>query len=108
VPRVAEFERARVERVSDDFIRVSLTYGFMEQPDVPRALAALGRQGVAFDTASATFFLGRRTIVRAAQSRLPSILGKLFIWMSRNAANPTDVFCIPPGRVVEMGVQTTV
>jgi KUP system potassium uptake protein len=108
VPRVAEFERARVERVSDDFTRVSLTYGFMEQPDVPQALGRLRGLGVAFDAASATFFLGRRTVVRATQSRLPKPLANLFIWMSRNAANPTDVFHLPPGRVVEMGAQMTI
>jgi KUP system potassium uptake protein len=107
-PRVAEFERARVDRIAPDFTRVSLTYGFMEQPNVPRALAALRRQGVDFDIMSTTFFLGRRTLVEGARPRLPKPLRRLFIWMSRNAASPADVFHIPPGRVVELGVQTAI
>jgi KUP system potassium uptake protein len=108
VPRLADFERARVERVSDDFTRVSLTYGFMEQPDIPQALAGLARDGVTFDRGLATFFLGRRTVVSAAQSPLLRPFAKLFIWMSRNAADPTEVFNLPAARVVELGAQVTV
>jgi KUP system potassium uptake protein len=107
-PRVSDFERARIDRVSEDFTRVSLTYGFMEQPHVPKALAALRKQGIDFDIMKTTFFLGRRTIVQAARSKLPKPLAHLFIWMTRNAARPTDVFHIPPGRVVELGAQMTV
>ncbi|MDB5425310.1 MAG: trkD [Phenylobacterium sp.] len=108
VPRVAEFERATLDRISEDFTRVSLTYGFMEEPNVPRALAGLRKQGIAFDIMSTSFFLGRRTMVRAANSKLPKLFNTLFIWMTRNAADPTDVFHIPPGRVVQLGAQVSV
>jgi KUP system potassium uptake protein len=108
VPRVAEFERATLDRISEDFTRVSLTYGFMEEPNVPRALAGLRKQGIVFDIMSTSFFLGRRTMVRAANSKLPKPFNTLFIWMTRNAADPTDVFHIPPGRVVQLGAQVSV
>ncbi|MBL8772355.1 MAG: potassium transporter Kup [Phenylobacterium sp.] len=102
-PRVAGFERARVERLSEDFTRVSLTFGYMEEPNVPKALADLRKTGLAFDIMSTSFFLGRRSIVVGANSALPRLLGRLYIWMTRNAADPTDVFRIPAGRVVELG-----
>jgi KUP system potassium uptake protein len=105
---VSEFERASVDKLSDDFTRIGLTYGFMETPNVPKALAALRKRGVAFDIMTTSFFLGRRSVVRGSHSALPGWLDKVFIWMNRNAANPTDVFRIPPGRVVELGTQVSV
>ena len=108
VPRVAEFERAQVQTLSPDFSQVSLTYGYMETPNVPKALAGLRKQGIVFDIMATSFFLGRRTIVTSGASQRPEWLDRLFIWMSRNAANPTDFFHIPPGRVVELGTQLSI
>ncbi|MEI6440808.1 MAG: potassium transporter Kup [Alphaproteobacteria bacterium] len=108
VPRVSEFERASIQKLSDDFTRISLTYGFMETPNVPKALADLRKKGVSFDIMSTSFFLGRRSIVPSASSRLPRLLNNAFIWMTRNAANPTDFFHIPAGRVVELGGQLAI
>ena len=107
-PRVDEDARAKVERVSADFAKITLTYGFMESPNLPLALAALRSRGIVFDIMATSFFLGRKTIVRSARSTLPNWVVDLYIWMTRNAANPTDVFRIPPGRVVEMGGQITI
>ena len=67
----------------------------------------LRKQGVKFDIMTTSFFLGRRTVVRAAHPAMPRGLDGLFIWMMKNAANPTDFFRIPAGRVVEMGAQVT-
>ena len=106
-PRVPESARAQVEELSADFSRVVLTFGYMDTPNVPRALAGLRSKGLKLDIMSTSYFLGRRTIVRAAQSRLPFGMARLYIWLARNAANPTDFFHIPPGRVVEMGVQVS-
>ena len=108
VPRVSEFERASIQKLSDDFSRISLTYGFMETPNVPKALADLRKKGISFDIMSTSFFLGRRSIVPSATSRLPRLLNNAFIWMTRNAANPTDFFHIPAGRVVELGGQLAI
>jgi KUP system potassium uptake protein len=106
-PRVADAHRLSVRKLSDDFIQVKLTFGYMETPNVPRALTTLRRQGVKFDIMTTSFFLGRRTVVRGARSAMPRPLDQLFIWMMKNAANPTEFFRIPPGRVVEMGTQVT-
>ncbi|HWF00639.1 MAG TPA: potassium transporter Kup [Caulobacteraceae bacterium] len=107
-PRVADERRASVEAVGDLFTRVELAYGYMETPDVPAALAKLSIPGVSFDTADTSYFLGRRTIVSTHPRGLKHFEDLLFIAMSRNSADPSEVFCIPPGRVVEMGVQVAV
>jgi KUP system potassium uptake protein len=104
-PWTPEQGRAQVERLADDFLRVRLTWGYMETPDVPRALASLRSQGVIYDTLSVSFFIGRRTIVPSAHGGMPFGMDRLYIWLAKNAADPTDFFHIPAGRVVEMGSQ---
>ena len=108
VPRVNEGDRCRIEQVNTDFTKVVVNYGFMESPNVPKALAQCRRQGLKFDIMATSFFLGRRSVVPSAQSGMPMWQDKIFIFLMRNAANPTDFFKIPPGRVVEMGTQVTV
>ena len=107
-PRVREEDRIRIEPVNDDFKKVIIGYGFMEQPNVPKALGLCRKQGLKFDIMATSFFLGRRSVVPSAQSGMPLWQDKLFIFLMRNAANPTDFYKIPPGRVVEMGTQVTV
>ena len=106
-PRVPESERIRIEPVNDDFKKVFITYGFMESPNLPKALQACRKKGLKFDIMSTSFFLGRRTLVPAQQPGMPLWQDKLFIFLTKNAANPTDFFKIPPGRVVELGAQLT-
>ena len=107
-PRVAETARCQIEPVNDDFTKVVVNYGFMESPNVPKALGQSRRQGLKFDIMSTSFFLGRRSVIPSAQSGMPLWQDRLFIFLMKNAANPTDFFKIPPGRVVEMGTQVTV
>jgi KUP system potassium uptake protein len=107
-PRVKEDDRVLIEPINDDFKRVTISYGFMESPNVPKALGLCRKQGLKFDIMATSFFLGRRSVVAAAQSGMPLWQDKIFIFLMRNAANPTDFFKIPPGRVVELGTQVTV
>ena len=107
-PRVGEAERIRIENVSDDFRKLVLTYGFMESPNVPKALGLCRKHGLKFDIMATSFFLGRRSVVPSSQSGMPLWQDKIYIYLMRNAANPTDFFRIPPGRVVELGAQVTV
>ena len=99
---------SRIEPVNDDFKKVIITYGFMESPNLPKALGLCRKQGLKFDIMATSFFLGRRSVVPSAQSGMPLWQDKLFIFLMKNAANPTDFFKIPPGRVVELGTQVTV
>ncbi|MBN8529559.1 MAG: potassium transporter Kup [Caulobacterales bacterium] len=107
-PRVPEDKRVAFEPISDDFKRIVVTYGFMETPNVPRALGICRKQGLKFDIMSTSFFLGRRSVVPSARQGMPLWQDRLYIFLMRNAANPTDFFHIPPGRVVEMGAQVSV
>jgi KUP system potassium uptake protein len=107
-PRVAEADRILMETINPDFRKLTIRYGFMETPNVPKALGVCRKLGLKFDIMSTSFFLGRRSVVASAQSGMPLWQDKLFIFLMRNAANPTDFFHIPPGRVVELGAQVTV
>ena len=107
-PRVAQENRATFARLSDHFVRVSLVFGYMESPDVPAAMRLIKEPGVSFDPMATSYFLGRRTIVSTHDHGLRRLQDLLFIALSRNAANPSDYFAIPPGRVVEMGLQVAV
>jgi KUP system potassium uptake protein len=107
-PRVPENQRVTIEPISDDFKKLTISYGFMEQPNVPKALGVCRKQGLKFDIMSTSFFLGRRSVVASATEGMPMWQDKLYIFLMRNAANPTDFFHIPPGRVVELGTQVSV
>lgn len=105
VPHVAEDQRIQVTNMMDNFHSVVVHYGFMEQPDIPRALDACGSRHLRFDLMDTSFFVGRLTIVPAAASRLSRIRTKLFEAMHRNALAATEFFRIPPNRVIELGGQ---
>lgn len=107
-PRVEEDKRATVDCLSQSFSRVTLCFGFMERPDVPAAMLRLKIDGISFNPMSTSYFLGRRTIVPSHDHGLRRLQDMLFISLSRNSADPSDVFAIPAGRVVEMGVQVSV
>jgi KUP system potassium uptake protein len=108
-PRVAEAERVVFDAVNDDFSKVVVTYGFMESPDLPRALKLCRLRGLKFEAMSTSFFLGRRSLIPDTRAgAMPMWQDKLFIFLMKNATSPTDFFHIPAGRVVEMGAQVTV
>jgi KUP system potassium uptake protein len=107
-PRVARDKRVEIEPINDDFKRLIINYGFMESPNVPKALGVCRKQGLKFDIMSTSFFLGRRSVAPAPGKNMPNWQDRLYVFLMRNAANPTDFFHIPAGRVVEMGTQVTV
>jgi KUP system potassium uptake protein len=108
VPRVNPKRRYEIERISDDFTKITLHYGFMESPRVPLALATLRKEGLKFDIMTTSFFLGRRTLKTSSTSGMPLWQDKLFVTLSKQSANATDFFSIPSDRVVELGAQVTV
>ncbi len=107
-PRIDPAERVRLEQISATFTRVTLRFGFMESPNVPKALAIARKLGWQFDIMSTSFFLSRRALKPAAHSGMPRWQDHLFIALSRTANDATDYFQIPSGRVVEVGTQVTV
>jgi KUP system potassium uptake protein len=107
-PRVPEDERTQLAPVTPRFTRVTLRFGFMESPNVPRALALARKRGLHFDIMSTSFFLSRRSLKPLAPSGLRRWQDRLFIALARSASDATDFFQIPTGRVVEVGTQVTV
>jgi KUP system potassium uptake protein len=107
-PRVDPSERVSLEQVSPTFTKVRLKFGFMESPNVPKALAIARKLGWQFDIMSTSFFLSRRALKPAAHSGMPRWQDHMFIALSRTANDATDYFQIPSGRVVEVGTQITI
>jgi KUP system potassium uptake protein len=107
-PRVASDERVKMERVSPHFSRIALKFGYMESPNVPRALAIARKHGWTFDIMSTSFFLSRRALRPAAHSDMPRWQNRLFIMLAKAASDATDYFQIPTGRVVEIGTQVAI
>jgi KUP system potassium uptake protein len=107
-PRVAESERVELVPVSPLFIRVTLRFGFMETPNVPRALGIARKLGWHFDIMSTSFFLSRRALKPQARTGISLWEDRLFIALARSANDASDFFHIPTGRVVEVGMQVTV
>ena len=107
-PRVPDTERVQFTPMTEHFARVTLKFGYMDTPNVPKALAIARKHGWQFDIMSTSFFLSRRTLRPSAQSGMPSWQDHLFIALARSASDATDFFQIPTGRVVEVGTQVTV
>jgi KUP system potassium uptake protein len=107
-PRVEQAKRVRIEPIGATFMRVALRFGYMETPNIPKALGAARKLGLQFDIMSTSFFLSRRALRRAPRSGMPRWQDRLFISLARSANDATDYFQIPTDRVVEVGTQVTI
>ena len=121
IPSVDEDDRVECTELGEGFFKVIAHYGFMESPDVPRALAQLGQgsgdgRPVSIRPLETSFFLGRETLIATrntpAAVPVPHPIGRMSMWrkrlfilMSRNARSATAFFGLPPNRVVELGAQ---
>jgi KUP system potassium uptake protein len=102
-------KRATMTRIDDNFTSVVLHYGFMESPDVPRDLGFehAGERRL-LNPAKTSYFIGRNTIKPSADEGMPLWQDQIFMFLQRNAADPTEFLKIPPGKVLELGEQVTV
>ncbi|MEY9627736.1 potassium transporter Kup [Sinorhizobium fredii] len=107
-PTVPDSQRIKMEPINDLFMRVTMKFGYMEQPNIPKAMAIWRKQGWKFDIMSTSFFLSRRSLIPSATSGLPLWQARLYIGLAGTAADATEYFQIPTGRVVEIGTQVTV
>ncbi|KQS03285.1 potassium transport protein Kup [Sphingomonas sp. Leaf357] len=108
-PIAADEDRVKRERVDDNFVIIVLTYGFMETPDVPADLgfgAAAAKKPL--NPAKTSYFIGRNTLKPAAKEGMPLWQDHIFMFLQRNASDPTDFLRIPPGKVLELGEQVAV
>jgi KUP system potassium uptake protein len=107
-PQAEENERVKTEEASFGIYKITLNYGFMESPNVPRELESMNGMGIDFKPMQASYFLGRETVVPASVPKLRFVRRWLFLFMSRNAIPATEFFRIPSDRVVELGVRIAV
>ena len=107
-PVVPDSERVKMEPINELFMRVKLKFGYMEQPNIPKALAICRKQGWKFDIMTTSFFLSRRSLKASPNSGMPRWQDRLFIGLARTAADATEYFQIPTGRVVEVGTQVSI
>ena len=102
-PYVAAAQRAEISHLGKGFHRVTLHYGFMEQPDVPRDLAQVSDRGIPVDPMRTSYFVGRNAYVGAVRTVLPRWQQKLFLVLARFAVSAADFFGLPANRTVELG-----
>ncbi len=108
IPRVALKDRVELGPISDRFMRLVLRFGFMERPNVPKALAVARKHGWQFDIMSTSFFLSRRSVRPDPRSGMPPWQDRLYIFLAHNADDASSYFQLPTDRVVEIGTQVTV
>lgn len=104
-PWVPEQERTIIELLGKEFWRITFTYGYMEVPDMPRALAACQQYGLAVPLFETSYFLSRETIVSVPGGGMARWRELLFAAMNRNASGVVEFFCLPDNAVVELGTR---
>jgi KUP system potassium uptake protein len=108
VPIVEEDRRCDLTDLGSGFYRLILRFGFMEESDVPAALARVERCGAAFKMMDTSFFLARQTLLASSRPGMAVWRERLFSWMLRNAESAMEFFKLPPNRVVELGSQVEI
>jgi KUP system potassium uptake protein len=108
VPEVGPEKRMEVTELSPGIHRVTLRYGFMESPNIPRALDDLNARGIPFEPMQVSYFLGRDMLVPSMVPQMPRWRMWLFLALARNAVPATEFFRIPSDRVVELGVRVAI
>jgi len=104
-PYVPVKERLSVEQLGHGFCRIVVQYGFMQDSNIPRALAMASSPEFPIDPMKTTYFLGRQKLIAAGKSGLARWRERLFTFLSQNAQSPTTFFRIPSNSVVELGAQ---
>jgi KUP system potassium uptake protein len=109
VPWVAEAERVKCETIGKGCWRVVVSYGFMDRPDIPRAMELCRPLGLAFEPMETSYFLSREKIAPLDEpGGMARWRDRLFAAMARNAGSVTDFFEIPTNRVVELGARVEI
>jgi KUP system potassium uptake protein len=100
--------RVTSEKLHNGLRRIILRYGFAERPNVPRSLKNSNRLGFEYKENEITYFIGREVPVGSPRPDLASWQEPIFAFLAKNAGNASDYFCIPPEKVVELGMQVEV
>ena len=108
VPYVGQSNRAEVKEFGQGFYRMTVHYGFMQEPDVPAALSCVQGIGAPLRMMDTSFFLARQTLLSSSRPGMAVWREKLFAWMLRNAESAMEFFKLPSNRVVELGSQVEI
>lgn len=105
LPKVPYAERLTYEALPNRFHRINISFGFKDEPNIPKALTLLNRDYLEINPMQTSYFIGRETLIPSKNSSMPLWREKLFINMFRNAGSVVSYFNIPPNAVVELGAQ---
>jgi KUP system potassium uptake protein len=108
IPRAEKDERFSYKELGSGFSRLTLRYGYMEDPDVPKSLKQWNIPGLEFDPMDTTYFASREALIAKADQGMVIWRDKLFLFMSRNATPATEFFGIPGERLVELGTKVVI
>jgi KUP system potassium uptake protein len=103
LPWVAPEQRLQAEALGRDCWKVVVNFGFMDDTDLPSALARLSEQGVALDPMTTSYFLSRDIVVPTMGSGMSQWREKLFSQMHHNASSAAEFLQLPNNAVVELG-----
>jgi KUP system potassium uptake protein len=107
-PYVPETNRVTITKLSERFVRIEILFGFMDEPNVSKALALCKKAGLKFEIMQTSFYLGRRALVSKPNAGLPGWQDKLYIALSGLGIDPPAYFSLPANRVVEIGEQVAI
>ena len=104
-PRVRPHQKLEIFERKQGIFQVFLHFGFMESPDVPKALTGKEKEGLDFDPKNTSYFVGGRTLIPTEKRGGMALWReKIFSFMARNAAQPAIFYGLPPDRVMELGI----
>jgi KUP system potassium uptake protein len=105
VPEITEDKRVASQRLREGFWRVQASYGFMQRPDVPRVVATCCEHGMSAEPGQTSYVLGRARLFPTGPAPMMRWRKRVFAFMAWNASSATDLFCLPPDRVIELGAR---
>ncbi len=108
IPHVPDDQRIDLAHLDHNFHTIAVNYGFMDEPNIPRALAQLRRMQFRFNLLETSFFVGREKVVAGKHGGIWTWRKRLFIFMHRTMLSATEYFRIPTNRVVELGGQVEI
>lgn len=107
IPHTMMEDRVHVEALGHEFYRVSVTYGFKDEPNLPRDLQLCAAKGLELDEMSNSYFIGKENLIANRRPGMAFWRKKIFIGLFRSAETITNQFQLPPNRVVELGAQVS-
>jgi len=104
-PHTSLQERVSLETLPHEFYKVTVHYGFKDDPDLPRDLASCREQGLVLEAMDTSYFIGKEILIASEKFGMATWRKKIFIGLFRSAETITNQFKLPPNRVVELGSQ---